>query len=430
MSLALRPHFHFAPARNWMNDPNGLIFYRGKYHLFFQYNPEGNQWGNMSWGHATSTDLVHWQELPVAISYTPTHAIFSGSAVVDYFNTTGFGSLENPAMVAIFTAHQHDGLHQVQSLAYSTDEGLTWQHYEGNPVLDLGMKDFRDPKVVWNTVNEAWVMSVVKPHEYTVAFYQSKDLKQWELLSEFSNKNGTDGVWECPDLFPVAVDGDPTKIKWVLFISVNPGGVTGGSGTQFFIGDWNGKEFVADDVTTRWLDYGRDNYAGVTFNDAPDNRRIYLGWMNNWEYAKDVPENPARGSMTIPRELLLATIDGKITLLQNPVQEISGSGIGDETFTIKPNESKSGIRFTSADGKSFDVGYDLAKKEIYVDRSNSWYEIESTAIHAAPFDAHGKPFKIRVITDVGSVELFVAGGRVSITDLLDPTAGPWAASPF
>jgi len=413
-----------------MNDPNGLIFYRGKYHLFFQYNPEGNQWGNMSWGHATSTDLVHWQELPVAISYTPTHAIFSGSAVVDYFNTTGFGSLENPAMVAIFTAHQHDGLHQVQSLAYSTDEGLTWQHYEGNPVLDLGMKDFRDPKVVWNTVNEAWVMSVVKPHEFTVAFYQSQDLKQWELLSEFSNKNGTDGVWECPDLFPIAVDGDPTKIKWVLFISVNPGGVTGGSGTQFFIGDWNGKEFVADDVTTRWLDYGRDNYAGVTFNDTPDNRRIYLGWMNNWEYAKDVPENPARGSMTIPRELSLATIDGKITLLQNPAKEISGSGIGDETFTITPNESKSGIRFTSADEKSFDVGYDLAKKEIYLDRRNSWYEIESTAIHAAPFDAHGKPFEIRVITDAGSVELFVAGGRVSITDLLDSAAGPWAASPF
>jgi len=255
-----------------MNDPNGLIFYRGTYHLFFQYNPEGDQWGNMSWGHATSTDLVTWQELPVAISYTPTHGIFSGSAVVDYFNTTGFGSVENPAMVAIFTAHQHDGLRQVQSLAYSTDEGLTWQQYEGNPVLDLEMKDFRDPKVVWNTVNEAWVMSVVKPQEFTVAFYQSQDLKQWELLSEFTNKNGTDGVWECPDLFPLAVDGDPTKIKWVLFVSVNPGGVTGGSGTQFFIGDWNGREFVADDVTTRWLDYGRDNYAGVTFKDLKSTR--------------------------------------------------------------------------------------------------------------------------------------------------------------
>ena len=413
-----------------MNDPNGLIYYKNKYHLFFQYNPKGDQWGNMSWGHATSTDLIIWQELPVAISYTPTHAIFSGSAVVDYFNTTGFGSVENPAMVAIFTAHQHDGLHQSQSLAYSTDDGMTWQSYEANPVLDLEMKDFRDPKVMWNTVNEAWVMSVVKPQEFTVSFYESQDLKQWELLSEFTNKNGTDGVWECPDLFPLAVDGDPTKIKWVLFVSVNPGGVTGGSGTQFFIGDWNGKEFVADEITTRWLDYGRDNYAGVTFNDAPDNRRIYLGWMNNWDYAKDIPANSARGSMTIPRELSLLTIDGKIILLQNPVKEILGSGIGDQNFTITPMESKTGIRFTNEDGRSFDIGYDPQRKEIYVDRGSAWYEIESTSRHAAPFDAQENSFEIRVITDTGSVELFVAGGRVCITDLLLPSANPWTTTPF
>jgi sucrose-6-phosphate hydrolase SacC (GH32 family) len=413
-----------------MNDPNGLIFYRGKYHLFFQYNPESNQWGNMSWGHATSTDLITWQELPVAIAYTPTHAIFSGSAVVDYFNTTGFGTLENPAMVAIFTAHQHDGLHQVQSIAYSADEGLTWQHYEGNPVLDLGMKDFRDPKVVWNTVNEAWVMSVVKPHEFTVSFYQSQDLKLWEPLSEFTNKNGTDGVWECPDLFPLTVDGDPSKTKWVLFVSVNPGGVTGGSGTQFFIGDWDGKEFVADDLATRWLDYGRDNYAGVTFNDVPDNRRIYLGWMSNWDYAKDILENPARGSMTIPRELSLVTIDGKITLMQNPAKEILGSGIGDQTFTITPMDATTGIRFANADGASFDIGYDPQSKEIYIDRSSAWYEIESTSIHAAPFDAKENSFEIRVITDTGSVELFVAGGRLSITDLLLPSGSTWSTTPF
>lgn len=430
MSLALRPHFHFAPARNWINDPNGLIFYRGKYHLFFQYNPEDNQWGNMSWGHATSTDLVNWQEHPVAISYTPTHAIFSGSAVVDYFNTTGFGSVENPAMVALFTAHQHDGLRQTQSLAYSTDEGITWTHYHNNPVLDLEMKDFRDPKVAWNTVNEAWVMSVVKPHEYTVAFYQSQDLKQWELLSEFSNKNGTDGVWECPDLFPLAIDEDPTKIKWVLFVSVNPGGVTGGSGTQYFIGDWNGKEFIADDLETRWLDYGRDNYAGVTFNDAPDNRRIYMGWMNNWEYAKEIPANPSRGSMTIPRELSLARINGEITLLQNPVKEIADSGIGNLTFTITPTDKKSEFRLTSDNGKSVDIGYDPQAKEIYIDRSRAWYEIDSTSVHAAPFDAQMKPFEIRVITDSGSVEVFVDGGRLAITDLVTPGATHWSHNAF
>jgi fructan beta-fructosidase len=429
MSLAPRPHFHFSPARNWMNDPNGLIFYRGKYHLFFQYNPEDNQWGNMSWGHATSTDLINWQELPLAISHTPTHAIFSGSAVVDYFNTTGFGSLENSAIVAIYTQHQHDGLRQAQSLAYSTDEGLTWQHYEGNPILDLEMKNFRDPKVSWNTVNEAWVMSVVKPEEFTVAFYQSPDLKSWELLSEFTNKNGTDGVWECPDLFPLPVNNNPADIKWVLLVSVNPGGVTGGSGTHYFIGDWNGKEFIADNRTTRWLDYGRDNYAGVTFNDAPENRRIYLGWMNNWDYAKKIPANPARGSMTIPRELSLVKIDDRITLIQNPVKEINISEVNDQRFVITPSATKSGIRFDREDGASFDIGYDHERKEIYVDRTRAWFEINSTSVHAAPFIAT-KPFEIRVITDNGSVEIFVDGGRLAITDLLLPSSRTWSTTPF
>ena len=412
-----------------MNDPNGLIFYRGKYHLFFQYNPEGDQWGNMSWGHATSTDLINWQELPVAISYTATHGIFSGSAVVDYFNTTGFGSLENPAMVAIYTQHQHDGLRQAQSLAYSTDEGLTWQRYEGNPILDLEMKNFRDPKVSWNTVNEAWVMSVVKPEEFTVAFYQSRDLKSWELLSEFTNKNGTDGIWECPDLFPLPVNNNPAEIKWVLLISVNPGGVTGGSGTHYFIGNWNGKEFIADDRTTRWLDYGRDNYAGVTFNDAPDNRRIYIAWMNNWDYAKEIPANPARGSMTIPRELSLTKIENHITLIQNPVHEVNESKINDERFVITPSATKSGIRFTREDGASFDIGYDSQRKEIYVDRTQAWFDINSTSVHAAPFVAT-KPFEIRVITDNGSVEVFVDGGRQAITDLVTPSGSPWSTSPF
>ena len=412
-----------------MNDPNGLIFYRGKYHLFFQYNPEDNQWGNMSWGHATSTDLINWYELPVAISYTATHGIFSGSAVVDYFNTTGFGSLENPAMVAIYTQHQHDGLRQAQSLAYSTDEGLTWQRYEGNPILDLEMKNFRDPKVSWNTVNEAWVMSVVKPEEFTVAFYQSRDLKSWDLLSEFTNKNGTDGVWECPDLFPLPVNNNPDEIKWVLFVSVNPGGITGGSGTHYFIGDWNGREFIADDRTTRWLDYGRDNYAGVTFNDAPSNRRIYIAWMNNWDYAKEIPANPARGSMTIPRELSLVRINGEIALVQNPVIEINESKINYQRFIITPSATKSGIRFTREDGASFDIGYDSERKEIYIDRTYAWFDINSTSVHAAPFDAVG-PFEIRVVTDVGSVEVFVDGGRQAITDLVTPSGSPWSTSPF
>jgi sucrose-6-phosphate hydrolase SacC (GH32 family) len=415
---SLRPVFRFTPETNWMNDPNGLIYYKGKYHLFFQYNPEGDQWGNMSWGHATSEDLINWQHLPVAIPYSATHGIFSGSAVVDYFNTSGLGSLENPAMVAIYTDHNHDGSHQAQSLAYSVDEGLTWSKYEGNPVLDLAMKDFRDPKVSWNTTNEAWVMSVVKPQEFTVCFYQSDDLKNWMLLSEFSNINGTDGVWECPDLFPLAVDGDPRKIKWVLFISVNPGGLTGGSGTHYFIGDWNGKEFTADDRTTRWLDYGRDNYAGVTWNDAPNNRRLYIGWMNNWEYAKEIPANPYRGSMTTPRDLSLITIDNKVTLIQKPIKEISSTSGALQKFTINPTETKSGIRFTAADKRVIEIGYDSRTKVIYLDRTQMCSDGLVGDIQSAPFDSKNKPFEIEVLLDNGSIEVFVAGGLISISALL------------
>jgi hypothetical protein len=415
---SLRPLFHFAPERNWMNDPNGLIFYKGNYHLFFQYNPEGDQWGNMSWGHATSTDLINWQHHPVAIPYSATHGIFSGSAVVDYFNTSGFGSLANPAMVAIFTDHNHDGTHQAQSLAYSVDEGLTWTKYENNPVLDLSMKDFRDPKVSWNTTNEAWVMSVVKPQEFTVCFYQSHDLKNWTLLSEFSNINGTDGVWECPDLFPLSVDGDATKIKWVLFISVNPGGLTGGSGTHYLIGDWDGKKFTADDCTTRWLDYGRDNYAGVTWNDAPNNRRVYLGWMNNWDYAKDISANPYRGSMTTPRDLSLITIDNKVTLIQKPIKETSSIPGALQKFTITPSNSKSGVRFTDSNNRAVEIGYDSTAKVIYLDRTQMCSNGLSGDIQSAPFDCKNKAFDIEVVLDNGSIEIFAAGGSISITALL------------
>jgi sucrose-6-phosphate hydrolase SacC (GH32 family) len=401
-----------------MNDPNGLIFYKGKYHLFFQHNPEGDQWGNMSWGHATSTDLINWQHHPVAIPYSATHGIFSGSAVVDYFNTSGFGSLANPAMVAIYTDHNHDNTHQAQSLAYSVDEGLTWTKYENNPVLDLSMKDFRDPKVSWNTTNEAWVMSVVKPQEFTVCFYQSDDLKNWTLLSEFSNINGTDGVWECPDLFPLPVDGDATKIKWVLFISVNPGGLTGGSGTHYFIGDWDGKKFTADDRTTRWLDHGRDNYAGVTWNDAPNNRRVYLGWMNNWEYAKDIPANPYRGSMTAPRELSLVTIDNKITLIQTPIKEISTVSGAIQRFTITPQSTKSGIRFTDSDNRQIEIGYDPIEKVLFLDRTQMCSDGLVGGIQSAPFNNENKSFEIDVILDNGSIEILAGGGSISISALL------------
>jgi len=386
----------------------------------------------MSWGHAVSEDLITWKELPVAIGDDETHAIFSGSAVVDYFNTTGFGSLENPPMVAIYTAHKHDNSHQSQSLAYSLDEGLTWVKYEGNPVLDLQLDHFRDPKVTWDRTTESWLMSVVLPKQRKTSFYSSDNLKEWRHLSDFGPVGAVDGDWECPDLFPLAVDGDESRTKWVLLISINPGGLTGGSGTQYFIGDWNGKEFSVDDVNTRWVDHGRDNYAGVTFNDAPNSRRIFIGWMNNWEYAHNFPTDPWRGSMTVPRELSLVSKDGKLSLAANPVVELNGyigeklsAGTGAELLEIKTSAStteglSTKIRVTGENGSYFEFGYDAKSKSLFVDRAKAWNEIPSSHLHTVRINSEEKMLDICAIVDRSSVEVFAAGGTYVITDLLLP----------
>ncbi|KUO00607.1 glycosyl hydrolase family 32 [Streptomyces resistomycificus] len=246
-SETYRPQFHFTPEKNWMNDPNGLVYYKGEYHLFYQYNPNGNSWGDMSWGHAVSTDLVHWTELPLALSHDDEEMVFSGSAVVDWNNTTGFGTKNNPPMVAIYTSAYKNGGKQAQSIAYSTDRGRTWTRYQGNPVIDIGSNNFRDPKVQWYEPTKSWLMTVSLSAEHKVQFYSSKNLKDWKLQSEFGPQGATGGVWECPDLFPLAVDGDKKNIKWVLVVNINPGGIAGGSGSQYFIGDFDGKKFTADD---------------------------------------------------------------------------------------------------------------------------------------------------------------------------------------
>ena len=430
MSSHLRSALRFSPERNWMNDPNGLIYYKGKYHLFFQHNPFANHWGHMTWGHAVSEDLITWKELPVAIPDDETHAIFSGSAVVDYFNTTGFGTLENPPMVAIYTAHKHDDTHQSQALAFSLDEGLTWDKYEGNPVLDLQIDHFRDPKVSWDQTTESWLMSVALPKQRKISFYSSENLKEWRHLSDFGPIGAVEGDWECPDLFSLFVDGDKTKTKWVLLISINPGGLTGGSGTQYFVGDWNGKEFIADDVNTRWIDYGRDNYAGVTFNDAPNSRRIFIGWMNNWDYAKDFPTDAWRGAMTLSRELTLVSKERKVLLAANPVQELDGyigetlpANTGSELLEIKTNISTTDglstkIRVTGEAGNYFEFGYDAKSNSLFVDRTNAWNQIPSTHIHSAPIFVQQEIMDIRAIVDCSSVEVFAAGGTHVVTDLL------------
>ena len=245
-----RPQFHFTPQKNWMNDPNGLVHYKGEYHLFYQYNPNGDSWGDMSWGHAVSKDLVHWKELPLALSHDDEEMVFSGSAVVDWNNTTGFGTKKNPPMVAIYTSAYKNGGKQAQSLAYSTDRGRTWTKYQGNPVIDIGSTNFRDPKVQWHAPTKSWLMTVSLSAEHKVRFYASKNLKDWELRSEFGPAGATGGVWECPDLFPLAVDGDKSNIKWVLVVNINPGGIAGGSAAQYFVGDFDGKTFTPEDKGT------------------------------------------------------------------------------------------------------------------------------------------------------------------------------------
>ncbi|MEU9670314.1 GH32 C-terminal domain-containing protein [Streptomyces bobili] len=276
-----RPQFHFTPEKNWMNDPNGLVYHQGEYHLFYQYNPNGNSWGDMSWGHAVSKDLVHWRELPLALSHDDSEMVFSGSAVVDRDNTTGFGTKKNPPMVAVYTSHDKDTGVQAQSLAYSTDRGRTWTKYQGNPVIDIASKDFRDPKVQWYAPTRSWLMTVSLSAEHKVRFYSSKNLKDWTQLSEFGPSGATGGVWECPDLFPLAVDGDPDNIKWVLVVNINPGGIAGGSAAQYFVGDFDGETFTAEDKGTytppagtvvqdfEGTDFGSWTSTGTAFGQSP-----------------------------------------------------------------------------------------------------------------------------------------------------------------
>ncbi|MFE6093666.1 GH32 C-terminal domain-containing protein [Streptomyces massasporeus] len=280
-SETYRPQFHFTPEKNWMNDPNGLVYHKGEYHLFYQYNPSGNAWGDMSWGHAVSKDLVHWKELPLALSHDDKEMVFSGSAVVDRNNSTGFGTRKNPPMVAIYTSLDKGTGIQAQSLAYSTDRGRTWTKYQGNPVLDIGSKEFRDPKVQWYEPTQSWLMSVSLSTEHKVRFYSSRNLKDWKLLSDFGPAGATGGVWECPDLFPLAVDGDKKKIKWVLVVNINPGGIAGGSAAQYFVGDFDGKKFTADDKGTytppagtvmqdfESTGFGGWTATGAAFGDGP-----------------------------------------------------------------------------------------------------------------------------------------------------------------
>ena len=344
-----RPILHYAARNTWLNDPNGLIFHGGVYHLYYQNNPLDNVWGNMSWGHATSPDLLTWTEHPVAIACDEEEDIFSGSIVFDRDNTSGFGSVSAPPLVAIYTsAFKHGSAHhglQAQSLAYSLDGGFTWTKHTANPVLNRGSAEFRDPKVIRydGDVGSYWVMVAVEATEFQVVLYKSNDLKDWELLSTFGPANATGGVWECPDLFALPVDDDPNNLQWVLTVNLNPGGPNNGSAGQYFVGDFDGTTFTSATTVTegpqdpdrlgeyQWLDWGRDYYAAVSFSDAPDNRRLMIAWMNNWEYANHIPTSPWRSPMTLAREISLHTIDGKPRLIQQAA--------GDFDPTLRPGRN-------------------------------------------------------------------------------------------
>ena len=364
----------------------------------------------MSWGHSVSSDLQHWEHLPVAIDCTETTGIFSGSAVVDFNNTSGFGSIDNPPLVAIYTVHQNDESNQSQHIAFSVDEGLTWTKYANNPVLDLGMKDFRDPKVSWNTATNSWLMTVAKPQEYKIAFFSSPDLKNWEHLSDFGPLGATGGIWECPDLFSLTAPSG--EVKWVLLVSLNPGGIAGGSGTQYFIGDWDGKTFSTNQATTKWIDYGRDNYAGVTFHNAPDNRKIFLAWMSNWDYAAKLPSPIWRGSMTAPRELTLVSCNDELFLSALPINNLSGST--EHTFSIN-SEEDSEITISYENQKVL-ITFDSVTKKISVDRSNAWFSEYKESPQVTP-PVELPHFTLRILIDHGSLELFAVEAGIALTTL-------------
>lgn len=604
-----RPQFHFTPERNWMNDPNGMVFYDGEWHLFYQYNPQGDRWGHMSWGHAVTRDLVHWEHLPLALAEEDGVMIFSGSAVVDWKNTSGFGKGNKPPLVAIYTGHREG--RQDQRLAYSHDRGRTWTKFAGNPVLDLKMADFRDPKVFWHETQSRWVMTVALATEKKVHFYTSPNLKEWKYVGEFGPAGATGGLWECPDLFPLPVEGGGTK--WVLIVNINPGGPAGGSGCQYFVGEFDGAKFTPEPLAdtlaefvpkgevladfeqgygnwkvegeafgkepalgtlpnqqpvsgfkgerlassfrggdashgtltsppfqvarkhisfligggahpeTRvdlrvdgkvvrsarghererltwqsldvsefrgrkaelqvidhhsggwghisldqvimadeparpasedplWADFGADFYAAVSWSDVPgeDGRRIWLGWMSNWDYANDVPTSPWRSAMSLPRSLhLMKTSDG-LRLRQKPLKEFTalrenGLSLGQASLaeandwigrhhlrsrpmelevTLEDTEGSAGIKLYVGQGQATTVAVDRERGVVIVDRTNAGkaaFHPKFASVQTAPLLRKDGPISLRLFVDTSSVEVFVNEGEQVLTALIFPT---------
>lgn len=442
-----RPVYHHTPVYGWMNDPNGMFYKDGVYHLYFQYNPYGSMWANMTWGHSTSTDLTHWTYEGTAIVPDAWGAIFSGSCVVDKDNTAGFGK---GAVVAFYTSAKSTpwGDVQSQSMAYSLDNGKTFIKYEHNPILTSTERDFRDPKVFWYAPGKHWVMMLAVGQEMQI--YSSGNLKEWKKESSFGAMQGAHGgVWECPDLVEVAVEGSKEK-KWVLICNLNPGGPFGGSAAQYFVGSFDGKKFVNESPTqTKWLDWGKDNYATVTWSNAPAGRCIALGWMSNWQYANNVPTTQYRSANTIARDLTLYRVGGELYLKSKPSPEIKKARAEEKkipTFEVKGNyevaslladnkgayeiemtienkgTSKIDFSLMNEKGEKVAMYYDVVRKQLVMDRSASGivgFSRDFPAVTVAPV-RNTDQIHLRLFIDRSSVEAFGEEGEYVMTNLVFP----------
>ncbi len=445
-----RPAFHHTPVYGWMNDPNGMFYKDGVWHLYYQWNPYGSKWQNMTWGHSSSTDLINWQHHPAAIEPDGLGTVFSGSCAIDKDDTAGFGS---DAVIALYTSAAAS---QVQSLAHRNDNGNTFEIYPGNPVITLE-SEARDPNMFWNEATGEWNLVLAHALEHEMLVFTSPDMKQWTLQSAFGKGLGAqDGVWECPDLFELAVDGSAQK-KWVLLCNINPGGPFGGSATQYFIGEFDGKTFTPDrdangNVPTKWMDYGKDHYATVSWSNAPDNRRTVIGWMSNWQYAAEVPTMQYRSANTLPREIgLFRASDGEIYTSCTPSPEIgalrgnasvkkrsftagkksrtfalpeANGGICEITLEITPKKGVP-VNLTLANeaGNKVEMVYNPAESTFSFDRYQSGqtdFSQDFPAITTAPAFTDGGNLRLRIFIDRSSIEVFEQNGRFAMTNLVFP----------
>jgi sucrose-6-phosphate hydrolase SacC (GH32 family) len=449
-----RPQWHFTTAKHWINDPNGLVWFDGEYHLFYQHNPFGELWGHMSWGHAVSTDLLTWKELPVAIPEDERVSIFSGSIVVDTHNTSGFAVDGMPVLVAIYTGCRRvpEG-GQAQEIAWSNDRGRTWTKYTGNPVLDIGLKDFRDPKVFWHAPTSRWVMAVVRPFEHKVSFYASGNLREWSHLSDFGPAGEAVGIWECPDLieFPSASG----QSRWLLKVDTFSGH-PGGTGGQYFIGRFDGTRFIADSPApgepALWTDQGSDFYAALSWANLPaaHPHPVWIGWMSNHQYVARTPTSPWRGAMSVPRELFIRETKNGPRLGQRPIPALGsrrgvartwrdfaleaskvelqlwpfdGRCIEIEWIIESSNAQHYGLAVRCGDTEETMVGVDADRGVVYVDRSRSGFTPDAerwSGRREVPLEAAQGALTLRVLVDRCSVEVFTSDGAVALTELVFP----------